>query len=137
MKLSPAAKVAAGATAVIAVVYVLGVIVLNLLVSSHLTGQNDQRLAERLAAVAHDPAELSQPADPDGSRPAAGDGDAATRDADDDAAPVFLWAANTAGTVTAHSPGAPALPAGLLAAHPPARRARRHRRPRARRARSG
>ena len=33
-------------------------------------------------------------------------------------APVFLWAANTAGTVTAHSPGAPALPAGLTA-HPP------------------
>ncbi len=121
MKLSPAAKVAAGATAVIAVVYVIGVIVLNLLVSSHLTGQNDQRLAERLAAVAHDPAELSQPADPDGSRPvAAGDdgGDAAA-DGDDDAAPVFVWAANTAGTVTAHSLGAPALPAGLLTPHPP------------------
>ena len=121
MKLSPAAKVAAGATAVIAVVYVLGVIVLNLLVSSHLTGQNDQRLAERLAAVAHDPAELSQPADPDGSRPAAaGDAaDAAVPTADDDAAPVFVWAANTAGTVTEHSLGAPALPAGLLTAHPP------------------
>ena len=118
MKLSPAAKVAAGATAVIAVVYVLGVIVLNLLVSSHLTGQNDQRLAERMAAVAHDPAELSQPADPDGARPAARAGDT-DGDADDDAAPVFVWAANTAGTVTAHSLGAPALPAGLLAAQPP------------------
>ena len=118
MKLSPAVKVAAGATAVIAVVYVLGVIVLNLLVSSHLTGQNDQRLAERLAAVAHDPAELSQRADPDGARPAA-TGDNADDDADDDSTPVFVWAANTAGTVTAHSLGAPALPAGLLTAHPP------------------
>ena len=118
MKLNPAAKVAAGATAVIAVVYVLGVIVLNLLVSSHLTGQNDQRLAERLAAVAHDPAELSQRADPDGARPAA-QGDNGDDDADDDATPVFVWAANTAGTVTAHSLGAPALPAGLLTAHPP------------------
>ena len=118
MKLNPAAKVAAGATAVIAVVYVLGVIVLNLLVSSHLTGQNDQRLAERLAAVAHDPAELSQRADPDGARPAA-TGDNADDDADDDATPVFVWAANTAGTVTARSLGAPVLPAGLLTAHPP------------------
>ena len=93
-------------------------IVLNLLVSSHLTGQNDQRLAERLAAVAHDPAELSQRADPDGAPPAA-TGDNADDDADDDATPVFVWAANTAGTVTAHSLGAPALPAGLLTAHPP------------------
>ena len=33
--------------------------------------------------------------------------------------PVFLWLVNPAGTVTAHSPAAPALPAGLLAAHPP------------------
>jgi signal transduction histidine kinase len=38
---------------------------------------------------------------------------------DADSAPVFLWLADAAGTVTAHSPGAPRLPAGLFAAHPP------------------
>ena len=38
---------------------------------------------------------------------------------DADAAPVFLWLVTPAGTVTDHSPGAPGLPAGLLAAHPP------------------
>jgi signal transduction histidine kinase len=110
VKLSPAARVAAGATAVIAVVYIAGVIVLNLLVSSHLTGQNDQHLAERLTAAAHDPAELSQRIGTD--EPGRGD----DGDADDDAAPVFLWAASGARTVTAHSPGAPALPASVLAA---------------------
>jgi signal transduction histidine kinase len=113
VKLSPAAKVAATATAVIAVVYVIGVIVLNVLVSSHLSGQNDARLAERLTAVAPGPAQLSQ-------QPAPGRaGSAADDDVDDDAVPVVLWETNAAGTVTAHSPAAPALPAGLLAAHPP------------------
>ena len=38
---------------------------------------------------------------------------------DADSAPVFLWLVTPAGTVTEHSPGAPALPAGLLAANPP------------------
>ncbi len=42
MKLSPAARVAAGATAVIAVLYVIGVIVFNVLFASH------QIRAERL-----------------------------------------------------------------------------------------
>jgi signal transduction histidine kinase len=114
MKLSPAARVAAGATAVIAVVYVIGVIVLNVLVSAHLTEQNDDRLAARLTAAAHDPSMLSERV--------AGDGTAETSDDDDvdaDAAPAFLWSVNSAGTVIAHSPGAPALPAGLLAAHAP------------------
>jgi len=114
MRASPAAKVAAGATAVIAVVYIIGVIVLNVLVSTHLTEQNDDHLAGRLAAAAHDPSMLSERVGGDGPGPVADDDDV-----DADAAPVFLWSANAAGTVTAHSPGAPALPAGLLAAHPP------------------
>ena len=58
--LSPAAKVAAGATAVIAVVYVIAVIVLNVLVSAHLVEQTDAHLAARLTAAAHDPALLGQ-----------------------------------------------------------------------------
>ncbi len=40
-------------------------------------------------------------------------------DIDADGAPVFLWSLDTRGTVLAHSPGAPALPADLLAAQPP------------------
>ena len=60
MRASPAAKVAAVATAVIAGVYIIGVIVLNLVVARHLTDSNDDRLAERLTAAQHDPAALSQ-----------------------------------------------------------------------------
>jgi signal transduction histidine kinase len=111
MKLSPAAKVAAGATAVIAVVYVIAVIVLNMLVAAHLSDQTDAHLAARLAAAAKDPSLLGQPLVPalSGGVP----------DYDADSAPVFLWLVTPAGKVTAHSPGALALPAGLLAAHPP------------------
>jgi signal transduction histidine kinase len=112
MKVSPAARVAAGATAVIAVLYVIGVIVFNVLFASHQTAQSDYYLGTRLAAAAHDPAILSQSA-------ATARSSLASDDVDADSAPVFLWLVNATGTVTAHSPGAPALPAGLLAAHPP------------------
>ena len=60
MKASPAAKVAVGATAVIAVIYIIGVIVLNVLVSTHLTEQNDDHLSGRLAAAAHDRSMVSE-----------------------------------------------------------------------------
>ena len=108
MRLSPAAKVAAGATAVIAVIYILGVIVLNLVVSTRLTEQNDDRLIGRLAAAARDPAMLSQRVIRS-DEPAAG----ADLDNDDDGTPVVLWAMTAGGSVYAHSPGAPALPVGL------------------------
>jgi signal transduction histidine kinase len=108
VRLSPAAKVAAGATAVIAVIYILGVIVLNLVVSTRLTEQNDDRLVGRLAAAARDPAMLSQRVTRS-DEPAAG----ADLDNDDDGTPVVLWAMTAGGSVYAHSPGAPALPAGL------------------------
>ena len=111
MRASPAAKVAAVATAVIAAVYVIGVIVLNLVLARHMTDQNDGRLAQRIAVAQHDPDALSR-------RPPAG----APRgpnfgDIDADSAPIFLWLTDAAGRVTGHSPGAPALPAGLLIAH--------------------
>ena len=112
MRGSPAARVAAGATAVIAVVYVIGVVVFNLLFASHQTAQSDYYLGTRLTAAAGYPAMLGQNAAAAGSSATSGDVDA-------DAAPVFLWLVNAAGTVTAHSPGAPELPAGLLATHPP------------------
>jgi signal transduction histidine kinase len=111
MKLNPAAKVAAVATAVAAVVYVIGVIVFNVLFASHQTDQSDYYLATRLTAAVHDPALLGQSTTVAGS--------SASDDVDADSAPVFLWLVDGAGKITAHSPGAPGLPAGLLAAHPP------------------
>ena len=55
MKLNPAAKVAAGATAVIAVAYVIGVIVFNVAFASHQTTQSDDYLGTRLSAAAGNP----------------------------------------------------------------------------------
>jgi signal transduction histidine kinase len=106
VRFSPAAKVAAGATAVIAVIYILGVIVLNAVISTHLTEQNDDHLTGRLAAARSNPAVLSQRV----THPGVTDADA---DLDGDGAPAFLWALTAGGSVSAHSPGAPALPAGL------------------------
>jgi hypothetical protein len=111
MKLSPAARVAAVATAVIAVVYIIGVVVVNLVVSAHLTDQNDDSLHARLVAARHDPAVLSERVTRLGTSPAV--------DVDADAAPIFVWAFGAGGSITAHSPGAPVLPASLLAAHAP------------------
>jgi signal transduction histidine kinase len=105
---SPAARVAAVATAVVAAVYVLAVLVLNLLVSAHLTGNSDARLAARLGTARADPAvAVVQPVTGPAAVPDPGDLDA-------DYAPVFLWTAAAGGTVTAHSPGAPPLPGNLL-----------------------
>ncbi len=114
MKLSPATRVAAIATGVIAAVYVVSAILLNLAVSAHLAGQNEERLASRLVAVRQDPATLSQPVIRTGAAEGSEYGDI-----DADAAPVFLWSMNARGTVTGHSPGAPALPASLLRGHAP------------------
>jgi signal transduction histidine kinase len=113
MRVSPAAKVAAAATAIISVGYVVGVIVGNLVVSGHLDHQAAERLAARLDAARRYPAMLSQPV----GRP--GDPAAEPTDVDADGVPIFLWSVNGQGSVKAHSPGAPALPTALLAAHPP------------------
>jgi signal transduction histidine kinase len=106
MRPGPAVKVATVATAVLAAIYVAAVLLLNLLVGAHLTGQGEARLAVRLSDVRRDPSQLTRPA----NGPGAGQPD----DLDADSAPVYLWAANTAGTVTAHSPGAPPLPASVF-----------------------
>jgi signal transduction histidine kinase len=113
VRASPAAKVAAVATAAIAAVYIIGVIVLNLLVTQHLTEQNDGRLAGRLTVARQDPAVLSQRVARTGSLADGGS------DFDADGAPVFLWLANARGVITGHSPGAPALPPALLTAQAP------------------
>ena len=116
MKLNPAVKVAAVATAAIAAVYVIGAIAFNLVLARHMTDQADGRLAMRLAVARSDPAEVTQPVV--GHRTSR---DVDPGDIDADSAPVFLWATSsggtsTAGTVTSHSPGAPALPS-LRSAH--------------------
>jgi hypothetical protein len=102
MRFGPAARVAATATGIIAVVYVIGVIGLNLVLSARLAQQNDHRLADRLAAASHDPDVFSQRA----PRTFRGAGDA-----DADSAPVFFWLLDARQAVTANSPDAPALPA--------------------------
>jgi signal transduction histidine kinase len=99
---SPAVRVAAVATAAIAVVYVIGVVLLNMALARHLTHMNDEHLGNRLTFARHHSDTLRQPvgrADPDT------DGD-----------PVFLWAVSSRRVVVAHSPGAPALPPALLTA---------------------
>ena len=110
MRLGPAARVAATATGIVAVVYVLGVIVLNLVVNGRLAQQDDNRLAGRLAAASHDRDVFGQRA-PRTFR-GAGEGDA-------DSAPVFFWLLNARQVVTAPSPGAPALPARPLGGQQP------------------
>ena len=102
---SPAVRVAAVATAAIAIVYVLGALVLNLVVAKHMTVQNDDRLGDRLTTARHYPDSLRQ-------RVAQGE----SSDIDADGAPVFLWEVNASREVVAHSPGAPGLPSALLTA---------------------
>jgi hypothetical protein len=94
---SPAVRVAAVATAGIAVVYVIGAIVLNVVVARHMTQQNDDHLGDRLMIARHHPDTLRQ-------RVAQGD---ASSDIDADGAPVFLWAVSTRRVVVVHSPARP------------------------------
>jgi signal transduction histidine kinase len=98
--------VAAVFAGLLAVVYVVAAIVLNLLVSTRLSEKSEARLTSQLAAVRSDPSQITRPA----SGPAAG----RPNDLDSDSAPVYLWAVNADGTVTAHTPGAPSLPASLI-----------------------
>jgi signal transduction histidine kinase len=105
VKLNPAAKVAAIATAAIAAVYVIGAVAFNLVLAQHMTDQADSRLVTRLAVARSDPAAVTQPVV--GRRTSQG---VDLGDVDADSAPVFLWAMDSGGAVTGHSPGAPALP---------------------------
>jgi len=104
---SPAVRVAAVATAAIAVVYVLGALLFNLVVARHMTVQTDGRLGDRLTAARHDPDSLRQ---------RVAQGDPSRSDIDADGAPVFLWAVDASREVVAHSPGAPVLSPALLTA---------------------
>jgi signal transduction histidine kinase len=104
---SPAVRVAAVATAAIAVVYVIGAIVLNVLVARHMTQLVDDQLEDRLTTARHHPDTLRQRVVRSGT---------SGSDVDADGAPVFLWAVNARRAVVASSPGGPALPPALLTA---------------------
>ena len=108
IKAGPAVRVAIAATLVLAVVYIVASVVLNLVAAGRLTSQTDRRLGDRLAAARHDPS-LVATRPGDGSSRGSLDGDA-----DPSSAPVFLWSVGGGPTVTAHSLGAPALPAAVL-----------------------
>jgi signal transduction histidine kinase len=89
-------RVAAVATLLVMVCYVVAAVVVNLVVTDHLVGNVDARLLDRV----HDASQQSP------SLRASGDGN----DGDVDDAPSFLWSIDPNGTVTTLTPGAPALP---------------------------
>jgi signal transduction histidine kinase len=118
MRVSHRSKVAAVATAVVAVIYIVCVTVLNLVVSARLAGQDDERLAARLTVARHDPGGLGQPVTSAGTGASLALRAAGDR-VDADATPVFLWSLNAQEAVTARSPGAPPLTMPLAAGQQP------------------
>jgi signal transduction histidine kinase len=104
----PAVRVAVVATALVAAVYIVVAVVAYFVAIGRLTSQADARLADRIATARANPSaaiRVGAPlVDPDG------DNDEAT---DPDQVPIYLWSLTPSGTIGAHTPGAPALPAGL------------------------
>ena len=114
MKLSPCGPGGGRDTAVIALVYVVCVVVLNLVVSGHLTAQIDDRLADRLAATASPSGRLGQQCS---HRPRSYPATTMTT--------MVTRRRSSCGRDRGrighrHSPGAPALPAAVLAGPRPA-----------------
>ncbi len=93
-----AVRVAAVATLIVMVFYVIAAIVMNLIVTTHLISTTDNRLADRLEDARHQTLALPRSSAPD-------------EDTDVDDAPVFLWSIAPSGTVTALTSTAPPLPA--------------------------
>lgn len=93
-----AVRVAAVATLVVMVFYVIAAIVLNLIVTNHLISTTDHRLADRLEDARQQTLTLHGSSSPDDNT-----------DLDD--APVFLWSIAHSGSVTALTSTAPPLPA--------------------------
>ena len=92
-----AVRVAAVATLIVMVGYVIAVVVLNLIVADHLAGTTDTRLHDRLRDASRQTLTLP------GTR-------ASGEQTDVDDAPVFLWSIAPSGQVTPLTPAAPALP---------------------------
>jgi signal transduction histidine kinase len=94
-----AARVAAIATVIVMVGYIVAVVVLNVFVVQRLTNQADLRLTERLADAQREIGAASNSGTP-----------TVHRDHDVDDAPSFVWLVSPAGTITSLSSGAPSLP---------------------------
>ena len=92
-----AIRVAAVATVIVMVGYVIAAIVLNLIVTNHLVGTTDPRLADRLQDTSQQAQTL-----PDSSTP--------EEKPDLDDVPLFLWSIAPSGVVTPLTPTAPSLP---------------------------
>ncbi len=92
-----AVRVAAVATLIVMVGYVIAAIVLNLIVTNHLVGNTDARLADRLEDASQQTLTLPGSSTPE-QKP----------DLDD--APLFLWSIAPSGVVTPLTPTAPSLP---------------------------
>ena len=90
-------RVAAIATLVVMVFYVVAAIILNLVVTSHLIGTTDNRLADLLKDARQQTLTLP------GSK-------TIKSDTDLEDSPQFVWSITSAGTVTALTPTAPPLP---------------------------
>ncbi len=93
-----AVRVAAVATLIVMVFYVVAAVVLNLIVTNHLINTTDNRLADRLEDARQQTLALPRSSAPD-------------EDTNLDDAPVFLWSIAPSGTVTALTATAPPLPA--------------------------
>lgn len=96
-RLAHAARVAALASALIAVVYVVLVVTFDIVDSNHLVSQVDMRLRDRLSDASHQGDLFALPGAVDG-------------DQDIEAAPVELWRVDSSGRTVALSDQAPALP---------------------------
>ena len=99
-----AAKVALGATVVVAALAVILALAANLLIVRHLDRDVDRRLSDRLNSVAHG---STDPLVAVNNPPRAGDLDDA---------PSFVWVVRSTGQVAALTEGAPELPAHRWAA---------------------
>jgi signal transduction histidine kinase len=91
-----ALRVAAVATLVVMVGYVVAALVLNVLVTHHLVGNIDTRLGDRLEDVRQRTLPLPS---------------TSTEKVDVEDAPLFVWSISPTGAVTSLTPGGPALPA--------------------------
>ena len=98
-QLAHAARVAAGATLLIAVLYVVLTVTFDLVDSSRLVAHVDAHLSERLTDATHHGDLLARPGGIDD-------------DSDLDAAPVLVWRVSSSGHSVALSDQAPSLPAG-------------------------
>ena len=93
-----AVRVAAVATLIVMVSYVLAALVLNLIVTNHLVGTTDSRLHDRLVDASRETLTLPGTT-------------VQTEHTDLDDAPLFVWSIAPSGDVTPLTPTAPPLPA--------------------------